>query len=145
MPLPRPEPGLVLSYAYLWRHEHNRGQEEGLKARPCAVVLAAQTQEGKTMVTVAQMTHRPPSDPTRAILLPAAVKRHLGLDEEASWIIADEVNRFAWPGPDLRPVSRHDVDQFAYGFLPEDLFDTLRALMLALFRAATLRVTPRSE
>jgi hypothetical protein len=145
MPLPRPEPGLVLSYAYLWRHEHNRGLEEGLKARPCAVVLAAQTQEGKTMVTVAPITHRPPSDPTRAILLPAAVKRHLGLDEEASWIIVDEVNRFAWPGPDLRPVSRHDVDQFAYGFLPEDLFDTLRALMLALFRAATLRVTPRSE
>jgi hypothetical protein len=68
------------------------------------------------MVTVAPMTHRPPSDPTRAILLPASVKRHLGLDEEASWIIADEVNRFAWPGPDLRPVSRHDVDQFAYGF-----------------------------
>ena len=145
MPLPRPEPGLVLSYAYLWRHEHNRGLEEGLKARPCAVVLAAQTQEGKTMVTVAPITHRPPSDPTRAILLPAAVKRHLGLDEEASWIIADEVNRFAWPGPDLRPVSRHDVDQFAYGFLPEDLFEALRALMLALFRAGTLRVTPRSE
>jgi hypothetical protein len=145
MPLPRPEPGLVLSYAYLWRHEHNRGLEEGLKARPCAVVLAAQTQEGKTMVTVAPMTHRPPSDPTRAVLLPATVKRHLGLDEQASWIIADEVNRFAWPGPDLRPVSRHDVDQFAYGFLPEDLFEALRALMLALFRTGTLRVTPRSE
>jgi hypothetical protein len=41
MPLPRPEPGLVLSYAYLWRHEDNRGLEEGLKARPCAVLLAA--------------------------------------------------------------------------------------------------------
>ncbi|HXQ47180.1 MAG TPA: hypothetical protein VN806_11225 [Caulobacteraceae bacterium] len=145
MPLPRPEPGLVLSYAYLWRHERNRGLEEGSKARPCAVILATQTQDGKTMVTVAPMTHRPPSDATRAILMPASVKRHLGLDEEASWIIADEVNRFAWPGPDLRPVSRYDVDQFAYGFLPEDLFDALRALMLALYRAGTLRVTPRSE
>lgn len=145
MPLPRPEPGLVLSYAYLWRHEHNRGLEEGLKARPCAVVLAAQRQDGKTIVTVAPITHRPPSDSMRAILLPAVVKRHLGLDTGASWIIADEVNRFAWPGPDLRPVSRHAADQFAYGFLPEDVFDALRARMLALYRAGVLRVTPRSE
>lgn len=44
MPLPRPEPGLVVSYAYLWRHEHNRGLEEGLKVRPCAVVLRPYTQ-----------------------------------------------------------------------------------------------------
>ncbi len=145
MPLPRPEPGLVLSYAYLWRHEHNRGLEEGLKARPCAVVLAVQTQDEKTIVTVAPITHRAPSDSTRAIRLPAVVKRHLGLDAEASWIIADEVNRFAWPGPDLRPVSRHRADQFAYGFLPEDVFDALRARMLALYSAGELQATPRSE
>jgi hypothetical protein len=67
------------------------------------------------------------------------------LDAEASWIIADEVNRFAWPGPDLRPVSRHEADQFTYGFLPEDVFDALRVRMLALYRGGELRVTPRSE
>lgn len=65
MPLPRPEPGLVLSYAYLWRHEHNRGLEEGVKARPCAVVLAAQTQDGKVIMTVAPITHRTPPDLAR--------------------------------------------------------------------------------
>lgn len=31
MTLPDPEPGLVISYAYLWHHEHARGREEGLK------------------------------------------------------------------------------------------------------------------
>jgi hypothetical protein len=30
MPLPEPEPGLVISYAYLWHHEHDSGVEEAL-------------------------------------------------------------------------------------------------------------------
>lgn len=145
MPLPRPQPGLVISYSYLWRHEHNRGLQEGVKARPCAVVLAVQTAEGRTIVTVAPMTHRPPSDPARAILIPAAVKRHLGLDTEPSWIIADEVNRFAWPGPDLQPVSRREPDRFDYGFLPEDLFDTFRCRLVDLSRSGALWQTPCSE
>jgi hypothetical protein len=97
---------------YLWRHEHNRGLEEGLlKARHCALVLTVHAQDGRIVVTVAPMTHAP-ADPTRAVELPAAVKRRLGLDEAASWIIADEVNRFVWPGPDLRPISRRERDRF---------------------------------
>jgi hypothetical protein len=100
---------------------------------------------GKTRVIVVPITHRSPSDPARAIPLSASVKRHLGLDKAASWIIADEVNHFAWPGPDLRPVSRREPDRFAYGFLPEDVFDALRARMLALNRAGEMSVTPRSD
>lgn len=133
MPLPRPEPGLVLSYAYLWRHEHNRGREEGTKARPCAVV------------TVAPITHRAPADPARSVLLSAAVKRHLRLDRAASWIVADEVNRFLWPGPDLRPVSRREPERFAYGFLPEDVFDRLRERLIALHRTGLVTTTSRTR
>jgi hypothetical protein len=33
MPIPNPEPGLVISYAYLWHDEHHAGREEG-KDRP---------------------------------------------------------------------------------------------------------------
>jgi hypothetical protein len=51
----------------------------------------------------------------------------------------------AAPGPELRPVSRGAAGQFAYGFLPEDVFDALRARLLALYRAGTVRITPRSE
>lgn len=29
MPIPNPEPGLVISYAYLWQPEHRAGLEEG--------------------------------------------------------------------------------------------------------------------
>jgi hypothetical protein len=41
MPIPTPEPGLVISYAYLWHHEHGAGREEGRKDRPSVIVLAA--------------------------------------------------------------------------------------------------------
>ena len=33
MPIPTPEPGLVISYAYLWDHEAQSGLEEGRKDR----------------------------------------------------------------------------------------------------------------
>jgi len=38
VPLPAPELGLVISYAYLWSSEADAGREEGGKDRPCAVV-----------------------------------------------------------------------------------------------------------
>lgn len=145
MPLPRPEPGLVISYAYLWRHEHRRGREEGGKARPCAIALATASEADEVVVTVAPITHSPPADSALAVALPAKVKRHLGLDDERSWIMADEVNRFTWPGPDLRPISRADPGRFDYGFLPVDIFDALRRKIVALYNARQLAVTPRSE
>jgi hypothetical protein len=37
---PDPIAGMVIRYAYLWRSEYERGLEEGLKDRPCAVLLA---------------------------------------------------------------------------------------------------------
>jgi hypothetical protein len=42
MPIPNPEPGLVISYAYLWHHEHRAGREEGQKDRPSVIVLAVE-------------------------------------------------------------------------------------------------------
>ena len=144
MPLPTPAPGLVIRYAYLWRHEHHRGQEEGVKNRPCAIVLTARQQDGDLVVTVVPVTHRPPTDSATAVLLPMKVKRHLGLDAEASWIIADEVNRFVWPGPDLRPVSPARPDRFDYGFLPEDVFETLRRRIVEIHRSRRLTIIVRS-
>src|SRR6185437_11021754 len=102
MALPEPQPGLVISYAYLWHHEHRAGREEGVKDRPCVVVLALQNAgNGTKMVTVAPVTHSAPDNPATALELPQAVKRHLGLDDDRSWIVVDEVNEFTWPGFDL--------------------------------------------
>lgn len=121
MPLPEPEVGLVISYAYLWRHEAEAGQEEGVKNRPCVIILSIQDQDGIKTVTVAPVTHTPPQDPETALEIPPRVKNHLGLDMERSWIVLNDLNVFAWPGFDLRPVPGAQ-GRYDYGFLPPALF-----------------------
>ena len=38
MALPKPVPGLVIRYSYLWHREYLEGREDGQKDRPCAIV-----------------------------------------------------------------------------------------------------------
>jgi mRNA-degrading endonuclease toxin of MazEF toxin-antitoxin module len=57
MALPDPECGRVISYFYLWRHEREDGRTEGVKARPCVVVLARAQNDGTRRITVAPITH----------------------------------------------------------------------------------------
>jgi PemK-like, MazF-like toxin of type II toxin-antitoxin system len=93
VPIPAPEPGLVISYAYLWHHEHQAGRDEGRKDRPCVIVLTVERPaHDATIVVVLPITHAPPDDPASAIEIPIAVKRHLGLDYERSWIVVAEGN-----------------------------------------------------
>ena len=142
MPLPEPVPGLVISYAYLWGDQQDRGREEGVKDRPCVVILSVRREEGEQVVTVAPITHTPPRQAKEAIELPAATKRRLGLDDARSWIVATEINRFAWPGPDLRTIpGRSGV--FAYGSLPKALTIQLRERILELRRVRQLRTVSR--
>jgi hypothetical protein len=144
MAIPDPKLGLVLSYAYLWHHQHRAGREEGVKDRPCVIVIAKQRAPGdiNTMVSVVPVTHTLPDNPAVAFELPAVMKRHLGLDTERSWVILDEVNEFAWPGFDLRPVPRNP-NSFAYGVLPPRLFDQLIAKLTGLWRQGLVKSTPR--
>jgi mRNA-degrading endonuclease toxin of MazEF toxin-antitoxin module len=120
--LPQPEPGLVISYAYIWARERAVGREEGIKTRPCVIVLKVErVDERETIVTVAPITHRSPDPQTAALELPAAVKRHLHLDSERSWVILDEINQFTWPGFDLRPLPGTKT-KFDFGLLPPKLY-----------------------
>jgi hypothetical protein len=142
MPIPAPEPGLVISYAYLWQTEHEAGQEEGRKDRPSVIVLAVERQaDDTTIVTVLPMTHTAPLDPTSAIEVPAPVKRHLGLDDSRSWIIVSEGNEFDWPGYDLRKIGRGD--RYDYGFLPPRFFNQILGAFTAWHRASKARLTSR--
>lgn len=130
--LPEPRPGLVIGYSYLWESEYRAGLEEGAKDRPCAVVIATRSEAGDLMVTVAPVTHRAPADPAAPIEIPAATTRALGRDDARSWLVCSEFNRFAWPGPDLRPIARHRPGEFVYGMLPRTLmlrvYERLQAL-----------------
>ncbi len=145
MAFPAPIPGLVIRYAYLWRNEHLRGQEEGLKNRPCAVLLTLTDETGDQKVIVLPITHRPPGDPAHGVEIPAATKRRLGLDDARSWIILSESNRFTWPGPDLRPAVSGDPMSIVYGELPRALFEKVRTQWLALFNTQRAQIVGRTE
>ena len=145
MTLPKPEPGLVIRYSYLWVREHREGREEGTKDRPCAIVLAARTADRETKVLVVPVTHSSPADPASALELPQAVKKHLRLDTERSWVVLSESNLFDWPGPDLRRVGDRDDSSVAYGFLPPRLFAEMRRRFIELETAAKSRRVHRTE
>jgi hypothetical protein len=136
MPLPHPVPGLVIRYSYLWLEEHRHGQEEGVKDRPCAIILVTQNDDGDEIVTALPVTHSPPIDPATALEIPFATKQRLGLDSARSWIVLTEANRFTWPGPDLRPARAGDASSIAYGLLPEKLFLKMRERFVALAKRA---------
>jgi hypothetical protein len=145
VPLPEPVPGLVIRYSYLWANEYARGQEEGVKDRPCAVVLASADEAGGRIVTVLPISHSPPSDPLLAVEIPAATKRRLGLDDDRSWVMLTEANRFVWPGPDLRPLRPGDAASVAYGPLPYGLFEDIRLKFIAALKSRAARAVPRTE
>jgi hypothetical protein len=145
MPYPTPEPGLVIGYSYLWKAEAERGQLEGIKDRPCAIILTVENDEGERIVSLVPVTHTPPHDPDAAVELPTATKRRLGLDNERSWVVVSEFNRFVWPGPDLRPVSRDDNGQYAYGLLPPKLFERIKEKMLEQIKKQQIQPVTRSE
>jgi hypothetical protein len=92
MAFPDPQLGLVISYSYLWYYEHNAGRDEGAKDRPCVIVLAVQRPSRDVVtVRVAPVTHSPPADPRTAFELPTALKQHLGLDADRSWVMVGSV------------------------------------------------------
>jgi uncharacterized protein YifN (PemK superfamily) len=131
MALPEPESGLVISYSYLWSNEYKAGKVEGLKNRPCAIVLVVTNEEGSKKVTVAPITHTLPVNLDVAIEIPPRVKNHLGLDADQSWIILDDFNEFIWPGYDLRPISGK-AGAYDYGFLPPVLFKQIVGKIIEL-------------
>jgi len=144
---PEPQPGLVVRYAYLWRREQQAGREEGTKDRPCAVILALAGVEGggRSRVVVLPITHSPPGAPEDAVELPQETKRRLGLDDERSWVVLTEANRFLWPGPDLRFLPGRGPESAAYGMLPPDVFRAVRDRFLAGLQARRAAVVPRTE
>jgi hypothetical protein len=145
MGLPTPENGLVVSYSYLWRNEAGAGLLEGRKNRPCAIVLVIQKSGANgPLVTVAPITHSQPKDPAVALEIPSAVKKHLRLDGERSWVILDEFNVFTWPGFDLASVAGAK-ERYDYGFIPPSLFRKIIEKFIELRRQKRTVATLRND
>ncbi len=145
MGFPQPEVGLVISYSYLWSDEARAGHVEGRKDRPCAIVMVLRESEGKPpVVTVIPITHSPHRNPDAVIEIPPAIKRHLGLDDQPSWIVLDDLNIFTWPGYDLRPVP-DQKDRYHYGLLPPRLFEGIIRKFSELQRQGQAARTSRDD
>ena len=144
MPFPsEPKVGFVFRYSYLWSRLQIKGREEGDKDRPCPVLaIVAVEVDGSKIVRVLPITHAPPSDPSAAIEIPAAVKKRLRLDDERSWIVLTESNRFVWPGPDIRAV---ETDNGYFGALPPALFAEVKRRFVELARGRAHAAVARTE
>jgi hypothetical protein len=143
---PEPVPGLVIHYSYLWRREYERGQEEGVKDRPCAVIMVVTDDHDNKVVTVLPVTHTPPSGATPAVEIPYATKQRLGLDAERSWVMLTEANRFVWPGPDLRlKKSGVGPEGMAYGLLPRALFKQITSRFGDAVEARLANIIQRTQ
>jgi PemK-like, MazF-like toxin of type II toxin-antitoxin system len=138
----KPGIGWVICHAYLWWNEARRGREEGAKDRPCVIVHTRLNEYDETEVYISPITHTPPEAPEKAIAIPPATKARLGLDSEDSWIITTEVNRFIWPGPDIRDVPSGGL---AYGHLPATMTRDLVQQIKANARDRSLLVVSRDD
>ena len=142
---PVPKPGLVIRYSFLWSNEEADGATEGAKDRPCAIVVAVKRDpNGEIDTIVAPITHRPPADPTASVEIPAATCKSLGLDGGRHWLRLDELNRFVWPGFDLRPIPGEPT-KYDYGMLPPGLFQQLRERILARQKARIGKIVSRDD
>jgi len=137
-----PEIGLVIRHAYLWWSEARKGREEGSKDRPGVIVHLRVNEYQELETYICPVTHTPPEVPEKAMEIPAATKRRLRLDEERSWIITTEVNRFIWPGPDLRLMPGGG---YSCGLLPGAMTRDLVAQVKKNAQDKSLLVVGRTE
>ena len=138
----KPEIGWVIRHAYLWWSEARKGREEGVKDRPCVIVHTRQNEHQEIEVYISPVTHTPPEVPERAMAIPRATQTRLGLDNQTSWIITTEVNRFIWPGPDIRSVPG---GRPAYGPLPAAMTRDLVQQIKNNARGSLLLVVGRDD
>lgn len=88
-----PRAGSVLRYPYLWARQAGRGETEGRKSRPCAVILSLRAGSGQTELRLCAVTTQPPQKDTHAVEIPEIEKRRAGLDGSLQlWVIVDEHN-----------------------------------------------------
>lgn len=136
----KPVEGTVVRYSFLWSHEHRAGLREGSKDRACVVVMSSD--DGRFLL--APITSRPPEKST-GIDLPLEVKRHLGLDERKSWVIGSDLNRFTWPGCDIRMVPGRNPPTYSYGHLPSGYLLQIRSTLAGLARKRLVVTIERDD
>ena len=144
MSLPKPQPGLVLRYDYLWLQSSKAGREDGDKERPATIVVSVQTDDAATArIIVLPITHSEPDPQTTALEIPSDVCRKAGLDSSRSWVVLSEFNVFNWPGFDVAIIPRTDPPTIAYGHLTSGFLAKLQRAFLDLDSAGLTKAVVR--
>ena len=129
----KPRAGEVFRYAFLWKHQQDRGETEGRKKRPVCMVVTAVNAEGHTVLFIVPVTTQPPQSGRLAVEVPMLEAKRAGLDtDKPCWVMLDELNKDiferSWVFEDREPLG-----SFSAKFL-----DRLQAVLL---RAAKKGVT----
>lgn len=141
MPLPSPEPGMVLRYDYLWSREAIQGRQQG-KDRPTCLVAASDSRVNPSYVVLLPITHSPPTGDTVGIEIPAKVKKAIGLDDEPSWVIVSDYNIDEWPNAGIGQIPGKP-GIYSYSFFPPSLFATVKGKFAELVRQKRARSVKR--
>ena len=128
--LPKPEPGLVIRYDYVWAREAALGRDQG-KDRPACLVAASEPTTSPRSVVILPITHSPPSADISAVEIPAKVRQAIGLDDAPCWVIVSEHNVDEWPNGGVAQIPGR-TGIFSYGFIPPSLFVIIKAKFVAL-------------
>jgi hypothetical protein len=121
MALPKPRPGLVIGYDFLFREQADVQIENANKPHPAAVILVVR-QGAQERVRVVATSHVPPSPAEAAfrLKLTSAECREMGLDTRDQWINLRDINAFDWPGYDL--VRSAPGNSYVYGAMSKGTF-----------------------
>ena len=141
MVLPNPKSGLVIRYGFLWSDAAQAGLVDAAKDRPCAIILTVKTAAGQDRVSLVPITHAAPRAGQVHLALSASECRGIGLDDAPHWVAVAEINRFIWPGFDLRQIA--GTGRFDYGVLPKATMRKILAAVLELQDRRAARVTIR--
>jgi len=144
----KPPVGHLVAYEYLWLSQSG-SREDGAKVYPAAIVMARDDAGPVPLAYALGVSHKPPEKGERALEVPPKLKRHLGLDDEPSWIYTDQLNVFAWPGPDLRPAEWLSSLPGAKGgciiaALPADWFQEVKDHLAESYRLKMVKPIPRT-
>jgi hypothetical protein len=139
-----PETGLVISYNYIWSHQHERGEDAGRKARPTCVVVPV-TSDGRNVVLF-PLTSKEPGPERIAVKVPETERRRLKLKGRgSSWIILDEGNADVLPGSfHIEPVS-YDPLTPVYGKFSQAFMGQVLQTLAKAIRSKRMRLSSRTR
>lgn len=135
-----PHAGAVLRYPYLWARQAGRGETEGRKTRPCAVILALKSGNGQTELRLCAVTTQPPRTGTHAVEVPEIERRRAGLDSSLRlWVIVDEHN------VDVFEQSFYIEPQSQIGAFSSAFTKDLQAEMIVVLRQRNSKAVRRRD